>query len=149
MPDFAIENELRTDGYYPIAGIDEAGRGPLAGPVVAAAAILPEGFVADGLNDSKKLSPSRREKLHALMTSEHSGVVWSLARVDPKVIDDINILKGHSPGDVTGGRVFIREAGDEPDRRPADYRFPLFVSCYCKGGQPKHVNRRSECACKS
>lgn len=93
MPDFAIENQLQSEGFYPVAGIDEAGRGPLAGPVVAAAVILPEGFEADGLNDSKKLSPARREKLHALITAEGSGVVWGLARVEPEDIDRINILK--------------------------------------------------------
>lgn len=93
MPDFAIENQLQSEGFYPVAGIDEAGRGPLAGPVVAAAVILPEGFEADGLNDSKKLSPARREKLHALITAEGSGVVWGLARVEPEDIDSINILK--------------------------------------------------------
>ncbi len=93
MPDFAIENQLQSEGFHPVAGIDEAGRGPLAGPVVAAAVILPEGFEADGLNDSKKLSPARREKLHALITAEGSGVVWGLARVEPEDIDSINILK--------------------------------------------------------
>lgn len=93
MPDFAIENQLQSEGFHPVAGIDEAGRGPLAGPVVAAAVILPEGFEADDLNDSKKLSPARREKLHALITAEGSGVVWGLARVEPEDIDSINILK--------------------------------------------------------
>ncbi len=93
MPDFAIENELLAKGYSPVAGIDEAGRGPLAGPVVAAAVILPEGFEADGLDDSKKLNPKRREDLHAFITAESSGVVWSVASVDSTVIDTINILK--------------------------------------------------------
>jgi ribonuclease HII len=133
MPDFAIENELRTDGYYPIAGIDEAGRGPLAGPVVAAAAILPEGFVADGLNDSKKLSPSRREKLHALMTSEHSGVVWSLARVDPKVIDDINILKAtHRAMSLAAESLSVKPAMSLIDGLPIT-GFPYSFRAIVKG----------------
>ena len=93
MPDYAIENELHAEGYHPVAGIDEAGRGPLAGPVVAAAVILPEEFDCEGLNDSKKLSPSRREKIYSFITSACSGVVWSLARVEPDVIDEINILQ--------------------------------------------------------
>lgn len=93
MPDFAIENQFQSEGFHPVAGIDEAGRGPLAGPVVSAAAILPEGFEADGLNDSKKLSPARREKLHAFITAENSGVIWGWARVESGDIDRLNILK--------------------------------------------------------
>jgi ribonuclease HII len=93
MPDFAIENQFQSEGFHQVAGIDEAGRGPLAGPVVAAAVILPEGFEADGLNDSKKVSPVRREKLHALITAENSGVIWGWARVGARDIDSMNILK--------------------------------------------------------
>ena len=93
MPDFAIENTVRAEGFSPIAGIDEAGRGPLAGPVVAAAVILPDGFYCDGLNDSKKLSPARREKIYSVLTAEGSGVIWSFSRVDSAEIDSINILR--------------------------------------------------------
>jgi len=93
MPDFAIENQFQSEGHHLIAGIDEAGRGPLAGPVVAGAVILPEGFQADGLNDSKKLSPQRREKLHGLITAEDSGVTWGWASVESSDIDRMNILK--------------------------------------------------------
>ena len=61
---WAIENRVRQNGYSRIAGIDEAGRGPLAGPVVSAAVILPPVFPSDGITDSKKLSARQREKLY-------------------------------------------------------------------------------------
>lgn len=93
MPDFAIEKQFQSEGFHLIAGIDEAGRGPLAGPVVAGAVILPEGFQADGLNDSKKLSTQRRERLHSIITAEDSGVTWAWARVGARDIDRMNILK--------------------------------------------------------
>ena len=93
MPDFAIENKHQREGCSPVAGIDEAGRGPLAGPVVAAAVILPDGFKCEGLNDSKKLTPSRREKIFEMLTSADSGVIWSLSKIEPREIDSINILR--------------------------------------------------------
>ena len=133
MPDYAIENELLAEGYSPIAGIDEAGRGPLAGPVVAAAAILPEGFEPDGLNDSKKLSPSRRERLHALITSENSGVVWSFARVDPEVIDDINILKAtHKAMSMAVESLALKPAMSLIDGLPVT-GFPYAFRAFVKG----------------
>jgi len=92
MPDLSIENELISQGFPLVAGVDEAGRGPLAGPVVAAAAILPTGFAAPGLNDSKKVSSVRREALYQIITAPESGVVWASARVEAEEIDEINIL---------------------------------------------------------
>jgi len=93
MPDFAIENKHQREGCSPIAGIDEAGRGPLAGPVVAAAVILPNGFQCEGLNDSKKLTPARREKIFGILTAADSGVIWSISKIEPFEIDSINILR--------------------------------------------------------
>ena len=92
MPDLSIENDLKSQGYPLVAGVDEAGRGPLAGPVVAAAAILPCGFSAPGLDDSKKLTPARREALYQIITAPRAGVVWSSARVEAEEIDEVNIL---------------------------------------------------------
>ena len=89
MLDFTYENECRRAGYLHICGIDEAGRGPLAGNVVAAAVILPEGFLPDGLNDSKKLSPKRREALYEIITK---NAVWAVGEASPKEIDEYNIL---------------------------------------------------------
>lgn len=87
---YEIENNLKAQGYALIAGVDEAGRGPLAGPVYAAAVILPDGCVIDGLNDSKKLTEKKREKLYDEIIEK--AVAWSVSAVDEKVIDEINIL---------------------------------------------------------
>ena len=73
-----------------ICGIDEAGRGPLAGPVYAAAVILPEGAELTGINDSKKLTPKKREELFEKITEV--AISYSIFSVDEKVIDEINIL---------------------------------------------------------
>ena len=85
-----IENSLRGKGYNLIAGVDEAGRGPLAGPVYAAAVILPEGCVIKGINDSKKLSEKRREELYDEITEK--AVAYSVCAIDEKRVDEINIL---------------------------------------------------------
>lgn len=85
-----IENRIKAQGYALIAGVDEAGRGPLAGPVYAAAVILPDGCEIDGLNDSKKLTEKKREKLYDEIIEK--AVAWSVSAVDEKVIDEINIL---------------------------------------------------------
>jgi ribonuclease HII len=92
MPDFLIEEELIKKGHEYIAGIDEAGRGPLAGPVVAAAVILPRLYASDVLNDSKKIRPMLREKLYEELTNPLSGVVWSFSVINHEIIDEINIL---------------------------------------------------------
>ena len=84
------ENELMQSGYSFVCGIDEAGRGPLAGPVFAAAVILPPGLIIEGINDSKKLSPKKREELYDIICDK--AIAWSLASVDEQIIDEINIL---------------------------------------------------------
>jgi ribonuclease HII len=89
---FRYEKKLRTAGVARIAGIDEAGRGALAGPVVAAAAILPEKFRHRKLNDSKQLSPELREKIYVDLTS-NTEVFWAIGVVDHIEIDRINILR--------------------------------------------------------
>lgn len=78
-------------GFKYICGVDEAGRGPLAGPVYAAAVILPVGLEIPGLNDSKKLSEKKREALFDIITKE--AVAWSVASASAKEIDEINILQ--------------------------------------------------------
>jgi len=92
VPSLEYEKEKRADGFRRIAGIDEAGRGPLAGPVSAAAVILPEGFSHSLLNDSKKLSQKRREEIYEELTS-HPLVEWGLAYAERDEIDELNILK--------------------------------------------------------
>jgi len=85
-----IENSLRSDGYNIICGVDEAGRGPLAGPVFAAAVILPEDCPDIGINDSKKLTEKKRELLFDKITE--IALDYSIAIVSEKEIDEINIL---------------------------------------------------------
>ena len=86
------ERELRARGFARIAGIDEAGRGPMAGPVVAAAAILPERFRHRRLTDSKQLSAQNREEIYTELTT-NEGVAWSVCVVEVEEIDRINILR--------------------------------------------------------
>ncbi|MBO5006853.1 MAG: ribonuclease HII, partial [Clostridia bacterium] len=90
MLEYTIENEALEAGYKNICGVDEAGRGPLAGNVVAAAVILPMGLVIEGLNDSKKLSEKKREALYDVITKE--AVSYSVAWATPAEIDELNIL---------------------------------------------------------
>jgi ribonuclease HII len=86
-----FERDLRGRGYRFVAGIDEAGRGPLAGPVVAAAVILPDRYEYPEINDSKKLSPKRRERLYEVIQKDAVAVGVGLSEVF--VIDSINILQ--------------------------------------------------------
>ena len=88
--DYFFENEAQESGYLNVCGIDEAGRGPLAGNVVAAAVILPKGLVIDGLDDSKKLSEKKREALFDIIQKE--AVSYSVAWATPQEIDELNIL---------------------------------------------------------
>ena len=100
IPDrFLHERELLSSGTWPVAGVDEAGRGPLAGPVVAAALMFPEKWVREGLpapllkvNDSKQLSETVREELFAELTGR-SEIHFAIAQVEAPRIDEINILQ--------------------------------------------------------
>lgn len=84
------EEDCFSRGIDLVAGIDEAGRGPLAGPVVAAAVILPKHALIEGVNDSKKISEKKREKLYDDIIE--NAVAWGVGIVDNNVIDEINIL---------------------------------------------------------
>jgi len=92
MPDYQFEEEFHAVGLRPVAGIDEAGRGPLAGPVTAAAVVLPEGFAWEGLDDSKKLTARKREALHSRLLSD-PAVHTACVHVEPNEIDRIDILR--------------------------------------------------------
>lgn len=85
-----IENRCREEGYELICGVDEAGRGPLAGPVCAAAVILPQGLMLDGLNDSKKLTEKKREELFPQI--RENALSFSIAFADVEEIERLNIL---------------------------------------------------------
>lgn len=89
--EYNYEISAGEKGYKSICGIDEAGRGPLAGPVYAAAVILPAGLEIPGLNDSKKLSEKKREELFDIITEK--AVSYSIAFATAKEIDEINILQ--------------------------------------------------------
>lgn len=91
-----IEKDLEAKGFQNIAGIDEAGRGPLAGPVVVAGVIMPQDSMIEGVNDSKKVSEKKREKLYDLILEE--AISYSVAIIGQDVIDEINILNATKQG---------------------------------------------------
>lgn len=91
-----MEQELYQKGFKNICGIDEAGRGPLAGPVVVAGVIMPKDSIIEGINDSKKVSEKKREKLYDLIIEE--AISYSVAIIGQDVIDDINILNATKQG---------------------------------------------------
>ena len=87
---WTLENEIYDEGYQLLCGVDEAGRGPLMGPVCAAAVILPRGLLIEGLNDSKKLSEKKREALFTVITG--NAVAYGIGFASAEEIDEINIL---------------------------------------------------------
>lgn len=91
MPDYSIETALHEKGFQYVCGIDEAGRGPLCGPVFAAACILPDGLFIEGLNDSKKLTEKKREKLFDVICE--NAVAFCIASASVEEIDEMNILE--------------------------------------------------------
>ena len=86
-----MEAVLYAQGYQWIAGVDEAGRGPLAGPVVACAVVLPAGLVIEGVNDSKKITEKRRHELAACIKTQ--ALAYAFGIVDVSIIEEINILQ--------------------------------------------------------
>jgi ribonuclease HII len=91
MPDYELEKQLLSQGYTRVCGVDEAGRGPLCGPVVAAACILPLDFDLPELDDSKKLSPKKRDKLFNLI--RENAVAYGIAEGSVEEINELNILE--------------------------------------------------------
>ena len=91
MLEYTIEQELWDMGYDNVCGVDEAGRGPLCGPVVAAAVILPHGIYIDGLNDSKKISAKKREELFDIICN--SAVAYAIVQGSVEEINNTNILE--------------------------------------------------------
>lgn len=87
---YEYENELYKKGLENIAGVDEVGRGPLIGPVVAACCVLPKGFILEGLTDSKKISEKKREKYYEYLI-EHT--IYGVGIISPEVIDEVNIYE--------------------------------------------------------
>lgn len=103
------ENELREKGFKTICGIDEAGRGPLAGPVVVASVIMPANSMIEGVNDSKKISEKKREKIYDQILEE--AVSYGIAIIGQDEIDEINILNATKKG-LT---VSLQELTEKPD----------------------------------
>ena len=104
-----MEKELYQKGFQRIAGIDEAGRGPLAGTVVVAGVIMPKDSMIEGVNDSKKVSEKKREKLYDLIIEE--AISYSVAVIGQDCIDDINILNATKQGLTT----VVEELDVKPD----------------------------------
>ena len=116
-----FENIARQDGYQLIAGVDEAGRGPLAGPVVAAAVIFPFDYVNTEIDDSKKLSAAKREKLYGII--EKNALSVGMKVVDADVIDKCNILQAS----LQAMREAVLELSSSPDFILVDglHRIPI------------------------
>jgi len=110
VPDLTFESALHARGLQHIAGVDEAGRGPLAGPVVAAAVILPRDFICPGLDDSKKISAAKRERLYDRLTGD-PRMVWAVATAEREEIDRLNILRAT--------HLAMRRAVEALDPQPA------------------------------
>lgn len=104
-----MEQELYKKGFENIAGIDEAGRGPLAGPVVVAGVIMPKDSMIEGVNDSKKVSEKKREKLYDQIIEE--AISYSVAIIGQDCIDEINILNATKQGVTT----VVEELDVKPD----------------------------------
>jgi ribonuclease HII len=106
---FALEEAARRLGALRIAGVDEVGRGPLFGPVVAAAVILPKGFHLEDLNDSKQLTEKKRNELNIEIRA--NSVAWAIAAVDVETIDRINIRQAS----LLAMRLAVRQLALSPD----------------------------------
>ncbi|MBC8316435.1 MAG: ribonuclease HII [Desulfobulbaceae bacterium] len=119
---FFYERQLAGQGHCLIAGVDEAGRGPLAGPVVAAAVILPDDCDYIRFKDSKKLTPARREKLYQVLYD--MGIPIGVGSAGPEEIDDINILQAS----LLAMRRAVESLSGIPDYILVDGKFPVPVS---------------------
>ncbi len=116
-----FEQDARENGFSHIAGVDEAGRGPLAGPVVSAAVILPESFPVAGISDSKRLTAKVRDRLYDQIYNH--AVSIGIGIVDPIEIDRINILQAS----LTAMRIAVDNLAPAPDYLLIDGTFPVPV----------------------
>lgn len=116
---WAFEKEARLNGYHAVAGIDEAGRGPLAGPVVAASVILPDTFSVSGIDDSKKISPKKRKTLFNEI--HRHALAVGVGIVGPEDIDRINILQAS----LLAMSISVQNLDSEPDFLMIDGTFSI------------------------
>ena len=114
-----LENSLHTQGYKAVCGVDEVGRGPLAGPVVAAAVILPYDVKIEGLTDSKKLSPAKRDRIFDEIAQ--IGLVCAIGILDNEDIDKINILQAS----LMAMRKAVHDLSEKPDFVIVDGNYPI------------------------
>ncbi|MDF1527171.1 MAG: ribonuclease HII [bacterium] len=121
-----IDDQLRKSGYSLIAGVDEAGRGPLAGPVFAAAVILPSENNLPDTMDSKKISPARREKLFEEILSV--ALAWHVSSIESQVIDRINILQATFKAMVEA----VRNLSNTPEMILVDGSHTPFVNSHSR-----------------
>ncbi len=132
MPSLDHEHTLLASGFRFVAGVDEAGRGPLAGPVSVAAVILPRGFSHPRLNDSKQLSEKRREALYEELTA-HPDIHWHAEMVEVAEIDRINILQAT----WSGMRRCVQALRPKPEAALIDGKpvrdFPIHQLALVKG----------------
>jgi len=132
------EDSYVSRGFSPIAGVDEAGRGALAGPVIACAVILPAGLVIEGVNDSKKLSPKRREELAQVIKDK--AISYAFGIVDVETIEEINILQASllamrmaAEGLETAPKVALIDGNKLPQRMPCE------AYCIKQGDSASHL----------
>jgi len=134
-----IENGLTAEGFTTIAGVDEVGRGPLAGPVVACALILPQGLIIEGVYDSKKVTEKRREKLAQAI--KESAISYAFSIIEPTEIDRINILQATMAAMVNAVNALV-QAPDailvDGTTRPG-FTIPSHVLCIPKGDSASHL----------
>ena len=116
-----LENAARKNGALRIAGVDEVGRGPMFGPVVAAAVILPKGCRLRGLNDSKQLTEQQRSEFDVVIRRE--AVAWSVAAVDAETIDRINIRRAS----LLAMRIAVEQLAVARGNLPPDHLLPDFL----------------------
>lgn len=121
--------DLSIESNYPgvVAGVDEAGRGPLAGPVVAAAVIIDQNNLIEGIKDSKKLSKNKREELYVKITQNY---VWSIGIVEPKEIDEINVLQATKKACILAVEGLIKEPSVvivDGNMKFSDQRFVSYI----------------------
>ena len=121
---WAFEQKAVLNGFFCVAGVDEAGRGPLAGPVVAGAVVLPEGFEAGEINDSKKLTPKKRDTLFGVIKEDALSV--GIGIVDAEEIDAINILQAS----LKAMKLAVGQLVPQPDYLLVDgnFKVPMMVA---------------------
>ncbi len=136
-PSLAHERRLAREGFRLVAGVDEVGRGCLAGPVVAAAAVLPDPWPVKGVNDSKKLDPARRRVLAAAI--KQKAVAWAVASATPAEIDGLNIHRAS----LLAMRRAVNALAPSPDYLLVDGRFVL------EHGLPQEAVTHGDAKCLS